>query len=78
MISYIIIENISFDNLTLEDNYKLYSLKNIEIYKNNKIFSNSIAFIGDDFTFNSLNNIVNLKYISKNDIDTVDVNLYDF
>lgn len=77
-ISHIIIENISFNDIGIENNYQLSDLTDIKLYKKNKIFLNNIAFIGDTFTFNSLNNIININYISKKDIDTIDINLYDF
>jgi len=79
LISHIIIENILFDKVNIESNYQCSQLNNIQYYKDgDKIFLNNIAFIGDEFTFNSLNDIINIKYISKKEIDTIDVNLYDF
>ena len=78
LISHIIIEYFSIDKVNIENKYQCLQSTNIKYYKDGKILSNNIAFIGDEFTFNSLNDIVNVKYISKKDIDTIDVNLYDF
>ena len=81
MISHIILENISVRNLNILNNSNLYKLSNsveyIKKYKDNKIFLNNIAFIGDEFTYNSLNNIVNVKYISKKDVHNIDIDSYD-
>ena len=43
-----------------------------------KIFSNKIAYVGDEFTFNSLNDILNVSYISKNDVSNINIDTYDF
>lgn len=79
MISNLIVENIERKNIFLEENYKCNTNNEKLIkYKFDKIFLNNIAFIGDKFTYTSLSSIINIKYISKNDIHTIDVNLYDF
>ena len=77
MLSHIIIEEVSSSTIKIDTNYKLESSKQITKYKNNKTILNNIAFIGDEFTFNSLNDIVNITYISKTDVNNIDINLYD-
>jgi hypothetical protein len=78
LLSHIIIENISIDKVSYSE-YNLCKNNNSDIkcYKDDSIFLNNIAFIGDEFTFNSLNNITNITYISKTDIHKINVNLYD-
>ena len=78
LLSHIIIEIISIDNVSYSK-YEICENNNSDIksYKDDSIFLNKIAFIGDEFTFNSLNNITNITYISKTDIHKINVNLYD-
>lgn len=79
LLSHIIIEEISGNKVSFSD-YNLCEneIDYIKCYKDNNIFLNNIAFIGDEFTFNSLNNITNVKYISKSEINNINVNKYDF
>ena len=66
----VLIRDISTDNLNfiLKQNYLSCKQDKKIIYTKKKIFTNKIAFIGDEFTFNALNDILNITYISKNDI----------
>jgi hypothetical protein len=48
-----------------------------EKYVTSTIFKNKLAFIGDTFTFNSLNDILNVTYISKINVASFDVNEHD-
>jgi hypothetical protein len=54
-------------------NHKLERIK----FTNLKTFDNKIAYIGDIFTFNSLKDIINIDYISKNDIESIVPSKYD-
>ena len=75
MISKIVISKCN--NVSLICNYNLIN-RTVDKYKNDKNFNNQIAFIGDEFTYNSLNDVINVHYISKDDANTIDVNKYDF
>jgi hypothetical protein len=79
MISHNIICNIKPENINIEANYQLNRDKVLKsnTYKQGRIFLNNIAFIGDEFTFNSLNDIINVTYISQHDIDNIDIDKFD-
>lgn len=78
MISNLIVENIETKNIFLEENYK-FNTNNEKLikYKLDKIFLNKIAFIGDNFTYTSLSSIINIEYISKNDIKNINIDNFD-
>jgi hypothetical protein len=48
-----------------------------DTFKKDIIFSNKIAFIGDEFTYNGLKNNCDITYIKKVDIDKIDYNCFD-
>lgn len=77
MLSHIIVEDILSSTIDIETNYKLESPNVIKKFKDNKSILNKIAFIGDEFTFNSLNDIVNITYISKNEVNNINIDSFD-
>ena len=66
-----------FSKINMEKNYCLDEIINKSYYLNKNIFNNKIAFIGDVFTYNSFNNIIELIYISKENIN-IDPEDFDF
>ena len=72
-----IIKNTDYNKIRIDANYKINE-ENSKIYKKNIIYNNKIAYIGDEFTYNSLKDIINIEYISQNNINNILPTDYDF
>ena len=80
-IKNLILSNINKEDIKYSD--ETYLIDNVYIkpfqYTNTEnIYGNKFAFIGDNFTYNSLNTIVNIEYISKKTVENIHINVSDY
>lgn len=77
-IDHVIMKPVELGDFNIVTNFQTKPLNRCKTYKASNIFGNQIAFIGDDFTYDSLSNIVRVKYISKNMTGKINYNDFDF
>lgn len=78
-ISFLKILNINNNKIKHSNEYTTnYKKEEDKIYRKKKIFNNKIAFIGDNFSYDTLNSIINIKYISLNNVISINVDEYDY